>query len=67
MQVEARGNQALRAPLTMQRRILAGASLAHLLHDGYTDLLYVLLPVWQTQFGLSYADCAARCRTNVSS
>ena len=25
------------------------------LHDGFTDLIYVLLPVWQAEFGLSYA------------
>jgi FSR family fosmidomycin resistance protein-like MFS transporter len=42
-----------------QRRNLAGACLAHMLHDGYTDLLYALLPVWQSEFGLSYAGLAA--------
>jgi FSR family fosmidomycin resistance protein-like MFS transporter len=41
-----------------QRRNLVGACLAHVLHDGYTDQLYALLPVWQTQFGLSYATLA---------
>jgi MFS family permease len=41
-----------------QRRNLAGACLAHILHDGYTDQLYALLPVWQTEFGLSYAGLA---------
>jgi MFS transporter, FSR family, fosmidomycin resistance protein len=41
-----------------QRRNLAGACLAHVLHDGYTDQLYALLPVWQTEFGLSYAGLA---------
>ena len=41
-----------------QRRTLAGACLAHLLHDGYTDQLYALLPIWQTEFGLSYAGLA---------
>src|ERR1700721_4733326 len=41
-----------------QRRSLAGACLAHLLHDGYTDLLYALLPVAQSEFGLSYAGLA---------
>ncbi len=25
------------------------------LHDGYTDLLYVLLPLWCTEFALGYA------------
>jgi len=41
-----------------RRRRLAGACLAHLLHDGYTDQLYALLPIWQAQFGLSYAGLA---------
>ena len=41
-----------------QRRSLVGACVAHLLHDGYTDQLYALLPVWQTEFGLSYAGLA---------
>jgi FSR family fosmidomycin resistance protein-like MFS transporter len=40
------------------KRNLLGACLAHLLHDGYTDLLYALLPVWQVEFGLSYAGLA---------
>lgn len=31
---------------------------AHALHDGYTDLIYVLLPVWQSEFGLSYGALA---------
>ena len=34
---------------------MAVACGAHILHDGYTDLLYVLLPLWQAQFGLDYA------------
>ena len=29
---------------------------AHILHDGFTDLLYVLLPLWQAEFGLGYAE-----------
>jgi MFS transporter, FSR family, fosmidomycin resistance protein len=41
-----------------QRRNLAGACVAHALHDGYTDQLYALLPVWQSEFGLSYAGLA---------
>jgi FSR family fosmidomycin resistance protein-like MFS transporter len=39
-------------------RNLLGACLTHILHDGYTDQLYALLPVWQTQFGLSYMGLA---------
>jgi MFS transporter, FSR family, fosmidomycin resistance protein len=39
-----------------ERRALAAAASAHVVHDGYTDLLYVLLPVWQAEFGLGYAE-----------
>ncbi|TGE01291.1 MFS transporter [Methylobacterium nonmethylotrophicum] len=39
-------------------RTLAAAGLNHALHDGYTDLIYVLLPVWQAEFGLGYAALA---------
>jgi MFS family permease len=41
-----------------QSRNLLAACLAHALHDGYTDGLYAFLPVWQGQFGLSYAGLA---------
>ena len=41
-----------------RRRSLIGACLAHCLHDGYTDQLYAFLPIWQPQFGLSYAGLA---------
>src|SRR5271168_2679956 len=44
---------------TSQHRVLAVACGAHALHDGYTDLIYVLLPVWQTEFALSYAALGA--------
>ncbi|MFL7906077.1 MFS transporter [Azospirillum argentinense] len=43
---------------TEKKKSLTGACLAHALHDGYTDALYVFLPVWQAQFGLSYAALA---------
>jgi MFS transporter, FSR family, fosmidomycin resistance protein len=36
-------------------RVLWAACGAHALHDGFTDTLYVVLPLWQAQFGLSYA------------
>ncbi|HML55027.1 MAG TPA: MFS transporter [Solidesulfovibrio magneticus] len=41
-----------------QKRSLVSACLTHALHDGYTDSLYAFLPVWQAQFGLSYAALA---------
>lgn len=40
----------------IERRNFAVAAGAHVVHDGYTDLLYVLLPVWQSEFGLGYAE-----------
>jgi MFS transporter, FSR family, fosmidomycin resistance protein len=42
-----------------QRRAIAVAGGAHALHDGYTDLIYIMLPLWQTEFGLSYAALGA--------
>ena len=42
-----------------ERRVLAVACGVHALHDGYTDLIYVLLPIWQTEFALSYAALGA--------
>ena len=39
-----------------ERRTMGVACGAHILHDGYTDLLYVLLPLWQAEFGLGYAE-----------
>ncbi len=46
-------------PFTAERRTLAAATTAHALHDGYTDLLYLLLPIWQAEFGLGYAEVGA--------
>ena len=46
------------AGLPTKSRNLIAACLAHALHDGYTDGLYAFLPVWQAQFGLSYAGLA---------
>jgi MFS transporter, FSR family, fosmidomycin resistance protein len=42
-----------------RRRVLGVACCAHALHDGYTDLIYVLLPIWQTEFAISYAALGA--------
>lgn len=40
---------------TRRRSLIAGCS-AHAVHDGLTDVIYVLLPIWQAQFALSYAQ-----------
>lgn len=45
-----------RITLPTERRAFAVAASAHVIHDGYTDLLYVLLPVWQAEYGLGYAE-----------
>jgi len=59
MQIAETSHSACRVPAsTSKRRSLVAACLAHALHDGYTDGLYPFLPVWQTQFGLSYAGLA---------
>jgi MFS family permease len=42
-----------------QRRAAGVAGAAHALHDGYTDLIYIMLPIWQSEFGLSYAALGA--------
>ena len=42
-------------PTRNKARSLWVACGAHALHDGFTDTLYVLLPIWQAQFALSYA------------
>ena len=39
-------------------RVLWLSCIAHALYDGYTDMIYVLLPTWQADFGLSYGALA---------
>lgn len=41
---------------TVRRRSLIAGCGAHAVHDGLTDVIYVLLPIWQAQFSLSYAQ-----------
>src|SRR5450631_807128 len=47
------------APPISSRRTLTVCGGAHALHDGFTDLLNVLYPLLQAQFGLSYAAIGA--------
>ena len=44
------------APKRDEHRAAGVACGAHALHDGYTDLIYVMLPIWQKEFGLGYAE-----------
>ncbi len=53
MTAEASGT--LDSGRTKERRAFGVAGGAHALHDGYTDLIYVMLPIWQAEFALSYA------------
>jgi MFS transporter, FSR family, fosmidomycin resistance protein len=39
-------------------RTLAVTGLNHALHDGFSDTIYVLLPIWQTEFALGYGVLA---------
>ena len=38
------------------RATLVASSIIHFLHDGCSDLLYVLFPVWAQEFSLSFAQ-----------
>ena len=35
------------------RAVLVTAALAHILHDGFSDVLYILLPLWASEFSLT--------------
>jgi MFS transporter, FSR family, fosmidomycin resistance protein len=39
-----------------ERRAVGVACGAHALHDGFTDVIFVLLPIWQREFGLGYTE-----------
>ena len=47
------------SPSISSRRTLTVCGGAHALHDGFTDLLNVLYPLLQAQFGLSYTAIGA--------
>lgn len=38
------------------RAVLATAAGAHFLHDGFSDILYVFLPLWAAEFRLAYTQ-----------
>src|SRR3954468_3344885 len=46
-------------PARSARKTLTVCGATHALHDGFTDLLNVLYPLLQAQFGLSYAAIGA--------
>lgn len=52
----AASNEPIATPPKARRTVLGTCSLAHFIHDGFSDVLYLLLPVWQSEFGLSLAQ-----------
>jgi MFS transporter, FSR family, fosmidomycin resistance protein len=50
--------EARAAPAASRVRTLWTACAAHALHDGYTDLIYLLLPIWQAEFAIGYGALA---------
>ncbi len=38
------------------RAVLAVAAATHFVHDGFSDILYVLLPLWAREFSLTFAQ-----------
>jgi MFS family permease len=52
----ARSQAAQLASRRTERRAAGVSCGAHALHDGYTDLIYVMLPIWQSEFGLGFAQ-----------
>ncbi len=48
------------------RRVLGAAGFVHFVHDGFTDALYVLLPLWARDFALTHAQ-AGSLKTALSS
>ena len=47
-----------RRAVPSRARTLWTACAAHALHDGYTDLIYLLLPIWQAEFAIGYGALA---------
>jgi FSR family fosmidomycin resistance protein-like MFS transporter len=45
-----------RAVTRASQAVLAVACGAHFLHDGFSDIVYILLPIWTAEFALSFAE-----------
>src|SRR5262245_714045 len=51
--------EASSAPTRRPRAVLLLACWAHFVHDGFADILYVLLPVWAREFNLAFVQVGA--------
>lgn len=38
------------------RKVLLAGCIAHMIHDGLSDMLYIFFPIWQIQFSLTFAE-----------
>lgn len=47
------------APARTARSTLATCGGVHALHDGFSDAIYLFLPIWQAEFGLTLAQAGA--------
>ncbi|MCK6454299.1 MAG: MFS transporter, partial [Alphaproteobacteria bacterium] len=47
------------APVRAARSTLATCGGVHALHDGFSDAIYLFLPIWQAEFGLTLAQTGA--------
>ncbi len=43
----------------VRRKVLATGGFAHAIHDGFTDCIYVLLPMWAAAFALTHTEVGA--------
>jgi MFS transporter, FSR family, fosmidomycin resistance protein len=53
------GAPARERPAARPRAVLLLACGAHFVHDGFADILYVLLPIWAREFGLAFVQVGA--------
>jgi len=51
----ARARALARPDARRRRGVVASSGVTHFLHDGFSDGIYLLLPLWQAEFGLSLA------------
>lgn len=42
--------------IRIRKKALLTGSLAHFIHDGFTDMLYIFFPIWQAQFLLNFTE-----------
>src|SRR5262245_9710968 len=54
-----RFDEAARTAARKPRAVLLLACWAHFVHDGFADILYVLLPIWSREFGLAFVQVGA--------